>query len=76
MAAHPESPDQLPEGVGGEEGDLHTLVPDSICRQAERPGPLRSALEARAVSCKRSVSFVFCRLVAQCFVRYSSPSPY
>ncbi|KAK9917870.1 hypothetical protein WJX75_009092 [Coccomyxa subellipsoidea] len=32
---------------------------------------VKIAGRVRAVSCKRSVSFVFCRLVAQCFVRYS-----
>ncbi len=73
MAAHSASLDQLPEGAGGEEADLHTLLPDSISRQAERPGPLRSALEARAASSKCSVDFTFSRLVAQCFVRCFSP---
>lgn len=71
MAARPATSEQLPEGAGGEEADLHTLVPDSIFRQAERPGLLRTALEARAAAVNNSVDFVFSRLVAQCFVRYS-----
>lgn len=62
--------DELPEGAGGEEADLHTLVPDSISRQAERPGLLRNALEARAAVSNDSVNCVFSRLVAQCFIRY------
>lgn len=62
--------DELPEGAGGEEADLHTLVPDSISRQAERPGLLRNALEARAAASNVSVNCVFSRLVAQCFIRY------
>ncbi|BDA48480.1 hypothetical protein COCOBI_12-1590 [Coccomyxa sp. Obi] len=63
--------DELPEGAGGEEADLHTLVPDSISRQAELPGLLRNALEARAAASNDSVNCVFSRLVAQCFIRYS-----
>ncbi len=61
--------DELPEGAGGEEADLHTLVPDSISRQADRPGLLRNALEARAAASTDSVNCVFSRLVAQCFIR-------
>lgn len=64
--------DQLPQGAGGDEADLHTLVPDSVVRQAERPGRLRDALEARAASLKYSVDLVFSRLLAQCFIRYRS----
>ena len=60
---------QLPEGAGGEEADLHTLVPDNLFRQAERPGRLRDALEARAAALNYSVESVFHRLLANCFIR-------
>ena len=60
---------QLPEGAGGEEADLHTLVPDNLFRQAERPGRLRDALEARAAALNFSVESVFHRLLANCFIR-------
>jgi hypothetical protein len=65
--------DQLPEGAGGEEADLHTLVPDSALRQAESPGRLRDALEARAASLKYSADLVFSRLLAHCFIRSGLP---
>ena len=58
-----------PEGAGGEEADLHNHVPDNIFRMAERPGPLRDALEARAAASKYSVQTIFSRLLAHCFIR-------
>ena len=54
---------------GGEEADLHNHVPDNIFRMAERPGPLRDALEARAAASKYSVQTIFSRLLAHCFIR-------
>ena len=65
---------QLPEGAGGDEADLHTLVPDNLFRQAERPGPLRVALEARAAALNFSVESVFHRMLANCFIRCSATS--
>jgi hypothetical protein len=63
---------KLPEGAGGDEADLHTLVPDSLFRQAERPGPLRAALEARAAALNYSVESVFHRTLANCFIRWAA----
>ena len=67
---------QLPEGAGGEEADLHTLVPDNLFRQAERPGRLRDALEARAAALNFSVESVFHRLLANCFIRREHAPPW
>ena len=66
---------QLPEGAGGDEADLHTLVPDNLLRQAERPGRLRDALEARAAALNFSVESVFNRLLANCFIRRVHAAP-
>ena len=69
MAGSPADLDVLPEGAGGEEADLHKHVPDDIFRLAERPGPLRDALESRAATSNFSVQTVFSRLLAHCFIR-------
>lgn len=69
MAVSPADMDELPEGAGGEEADLYEHVPDDIFRLAERPGPLRDALEARAATSNFSVQTVFSRLLAHCFIR-------
>ena len=76
MAVSPADLDQYPpEGAGGDEADLHKHVPDDIFRLAQRPGPLRDALEAQAVLSNFPVQTVFGKLLAHCFVRCVDAGP-